>query len=290
MAGFVRLNNAPGAYNDDLPSVAMSLNSDQSEHSTTTSIHDVTLSFGGLAVLHEVSAEILNGELLALIGPNGAGKTSLLNCISGFYRPQKGSISFEGRNISRFNPVQRFKLGISRTFQNIELFSGLSVLENLMSARHNMMKYGVISSGLWFGKARQEEIEHREVIEDIIDLLELEPIRKSLVGSLPYGLRKRVDLGRALASHPKLLLLDEPMAGMNTEEKEDMARFILDIKELWKTTMVIIEHDMGVVMDIAERVYVLDFGRMIAQGKPEEIKNDPGVISAYLGIEQQEAK
>lgn len=230
----------------------------------------------------------MNGELLALIGPNGAGKTSLLNCISGFYHPQKGSISFEGRDISRLNPVQRFKLGISRTFQNIELFSGLSVLENLMSARHNMMNYGVISSGLWFGKARQEEIKHREVVEDIIDLLELEPIRKNVVGSLPYGLRKRVDLGRALASHPNLLLLDEPMAGMNTEEKEDMARFILDIKELWKTTMVIIEHDMGVVMDIAERVYVLDFGRMIAEGKPEEIKNDPLVISAYLGIEQQE--
>ena len=157
-----------------------------------------------------------------------------------------------------------------------------------MSARHNRMKYGVISSGLWFGKARQEEIEHREAVEDIIDLLELEPIRKNVVGSLPYGLRKRVDLGRALASHPKLLLLDEPMAGMNSEEKEDMARFILDIKELWKTTMVIIEHDMGVVMDIAERVYVLDFGRMIAEGKPEEIKNDPHVISAYLGIDQQE--
>ena len=266
----------------------MSLTPDQSRQSTTSSINDVTLSFGGLTVLHDISVEILNGELLALIGPNGAGKTSLLNCISGFYHPQKGSISFKGRDISRLNPVQRFKLGISRTFQNIELFSGLSVLENLMSARHNMMKYGVISSGLWFGKARQEEIEHREVVEDIIDLLELEPIRKNVVGSLPYGLRKRVDLGRALASHPKLLLLDEPMAGMNSEEKEDMARFILDIKELWKTTMVIIEHDMGVVMDIAERVYVLDFGRMIAEGKPEEIKNDPHVISAYLGIEQQE--
>lgn len=266
----------------------MSLTPDQSRQSTTSSINDVTLSFGGLTVLHDISVDILNGELLALIGPNGAGKTSLLNCISGFYHPQKGSISFEGRDISRLNPVQRFKLGISRTFQNIELFSGLSVLENLMSARHNMMNYGVISSGLWFGKARQEEIKHREVVEDIIDLLELEPIRKNVVGSLPYGLRKRVDLGRALASHPNLLLLDEPMAGMNTEEKEDMARFILDIKELWKTTMVIIEHDMGVVMDIAERVYVLDFGRMIAEGKPEEIKNDPLVISAYLGIEQQE--
>ncbi|MBT6498317.1 MAG: ABC transporter ATP-binding protein, partial [Deltaproteobacteria bacterium] len=187
-------------------------------------------------------------------------------------------------------PVQRFKLGISRTFQNIELYDGLTVLDNLMSARHNMMSYGVISAGLWFGKARREEIEHREAIEDIIDLLELESIRKSVVGSLPYGLRKRVDLGRALASRPKFLLLDEPMAGMNSEEKEDMARFILDIKELWKTTMVIIEHDMGVVMDISDRIAVLDFGLMIAEGVPEVIKDDPNVIRAYLGLEEQEAK
>jgi len=240
--------------------------------------------------LDDVSIDIFDEELLALIGPNGAGKTSLLNCISGFYHPQEGNVLFQGQNISRLNPVQRFKLGISRTFQNIELYDGLTVLDNLMSARHNMMSYGVISAGLWFGKARREEIEHREAIEDIIDLLELESIRKSVVGSLPYGLRKRVDLGRALASRPKFLLLDEPMAGMNSEEKEDMARFILDIKELWKTTMVIIEHDMGVVMDISDRIAVLDFGLMIAEGVPEVIKDDPNVIRAYLGLEEQEAK
>ena len=268
----------------------MRLKSRQDQRNLTTSIRNLILSFGGISVLMDVSLDIFNEELSALIGPNGAGKTSLLNCISGFYHPQEGEIIFKGQNISRLNPVQRFKLGISRTFQNIELYNGLTVLDNLMSARHNMMKYGVISAGIWFGKARRQEIAHREVIEDIIDLLELEPIRKSLVGSLPYGLRKRVDLGRALASHPKLLLLDEPMAGMNTEEKEDMARFILDIKELWKTTMLIIEHDMGVVMDISERVYVLDFGQMIAEGEPVDIKNDPGVIRAYLGVEKQEVK
>ncbi len=262
---------------------------DSIEKSVVTSIENLTLSFGGVSVLNDISLDIFDGELLALIGPNGAGKTSLINCISGFYHPQRGDIFFQGQNISRLNPVQRFKLGISRTFQNIELYNGLSVLDNLMAARHNMMKYGVISAGLWFGKARREEIEHREIIEDIIDLLELESIRKSVVGALPYGLRKRVDLGRALASQPKFLLLDEPMAGMNSEEKEDMARFILDIKELWKTTTVIIEHDMGVVMDISERVFALDFGLMIAQGPPDEIKSDPKVIRAYLGIEEGEA-
>ena len=267
----------------------MTAQPDSIEKSVVTSIQNLTLSFGGVSVLNKVSVDVFNGELIALIGPNGAGKTSLINCISGFYHPQQGDVFFQDQNISRLNPVQRFKLGISRTFQNIELYNGLSVLDNLMSARHNMMRYGVISAGLWFGKARREEIEHREIIEDIIDLLELESIRKSVVGALPYGLRKRVDLGRALASQPKFLLLDEPMAGMNTEEKEDMARFILDIKELWKTTTVIIEHDMGVVMDISERVFVLDFGLMIAQGPPDEIKSDPKVIRAYLGIEEQEA-
>ncbi len=267
----------------------MTAQPDSIEKSVITSIKNLTLSFGGVSVLNDISLDVFNGELLALIGPNGAGKTSLINCISGFYHPQRGNIFFQDQNISRLNPVQRFKLGISRTFQNIELYTGLSVLDNLMSARHNMMRYGVISAGLWFGKARREEIEHREIIEDIIDLLELESIRKSVVGSLSYGLRKRVDLGRALASQPKFLLLDEPMTGMNTEEKEDMARFILDIKELWKTTTVIIEHDMSVVMDISERVFVLDFGLMIAQGRPDEIKSDPKVIRAYLGIEEQEA-
>ena len=236
-----------------------------------------------------MSVDVFRGELLGLIGPNGAGKTSLINSISGFYRPQFGKIFFDGNDITKLGPVQRFKSGMSRTFQNIELFSGLSVIDNLMVARHNMMTYGVFSAGIYLGKARREEIEHREVIEDIVDLLELEPIRKSPVGTLPYGLRKRVDLGRALASQPKLLLLDEPMAGMNTEEKEDMARFILDIRELWKTTMVIIEHDMGVVMDISERIVMLDFGVKVIEGSPLQVKVDPRVISAYLGIEQEGA-
>jgi branched-chain amino acid transport system ATP-binding protein len=266
----------------------MALQTDPTEKPAAASIRDLNLSFGGVSVLSDVSLDISDEALVALIGPNGAGKTSMLNCISGFYHPQSGQIFFHGQDVSRLNPVQRFKLGISRTFQNIELYNGLTVLDNLMSARHNMMKYGVISAGLWFGKARREEIEHREIIEDIVDLLELEPIRKTVVGALPYGLRKRVDLGRALASKPKLLLLDEPMAGMNTEEKEDMARFILDIKELWKTTMLIIEHDMGVVMDISEQVFVLDFGQKIAEGSPEEVKNEPRVIRAYLGVEEQE--
>ncbi|MDQ7783295.1 MAG: ABC transporter ATP-binding protein [Desulfomonilaceae bacterium] len=252
------------------------------------SLSGVSLSFHGVKVLTNVSVDILQGELLALIGPNGAGKTSVVNCMSGFYRPGSGQILFEGKDITPLRPYHRFKLGISRTFQNIELYEGLSVLENLMSARHNMMSYGVLAAGLYLGKARKQEIEHREIVEDIIDLLELEAIRKSKVGSLAYGLRKRVDLGRALAGQPKLLLLDEPMAGMNTEEKEDMARFILDVRELWKTTMVIIEHDMGVVMDISERVVMLDFGVKVVEGSPDEVKNNPKVIAAYLGIEKQE--
>ena len=263
------------------------INSQTPNDQIKLSIKDLKLSFGGVNVLTDISMQIFEGELLAVIGPNGAGKTSLINCISGFYHPQRGRIFFESQEITKLNPVQRSKLGISRTFQNIELYNGLSVLDNLMSARHNMMTYSVIAAGFYFGKARRQEIEHREtLIEDIIDLLEMESIRKSVVGNLPYGLRKRVDLGRALASKPKLLLLDEPIAGMNTEEKEDMARFILDIKELWKTTMVIIEHDMGVVMDISERVTLLDFGQKIVEGTPEEVRNDPRAIKAYLGIEE----
>ena len=249
------------------------------------SIKDLNLSFGGVVVLSNISLDIFKGELLALIGPNGAGKTSLINCLTGFYHPQRGHISFEGRNISKWNTVKRSKMGIARTFQNIELFTGLSVQENLMAARHNHIRYGPLAGGVYFGRARRQETEHREKVEDIIDLLELESVRKKIVGSLAYGMRKRVDLGRALASEPKILLLDEPMAGMNTEEKEDMARFILDIQELWETTIMIVEHDMSVVMDISERVCVLDFGLKIAEGTPDDIKNDERVIKAYLGAE-----
>jgi len=249
------------------------------------SIRDLSLSFGGVVVVSNLSMDIPEGELWALIGPNGAGKTSLINCITGFYHPQKGNIFFEGRDITRLNSVKRSKIGIARTFQNIELYNSLSVLDNLMAARHNHMNYGALSAGIYFGRARRQEIEHREKVEDIIELLELEHVRKSIVGSLAYGLRKRVDLGRALASEPTLLLLDEPMAGMNVEEKEDMARFILDVRELWNTTIIIVEHDMGIVMDISDWICVLDFGLEIAKGKPEEIRHNENVIKAYLGDE-----
>ncbi len=247
-------------------------------------LKEIELSFGGLKIISGITMDIQESELLAVIGPNGAGKSSLLNCISGFYRPQKGKIIFEGKDITKTSCLDRAKIGISRTFQHMELYNGLTVLDNLMSSRHNMMNYGIFSSFLYFGKARRQELDQREVIEDVIDLLEIEAIRHAVVGSLPYGLRKRVDLGRALASQPELLMLDEPMAGMNSEEKEDMARFILDIQELRKTTMVIIEHDMGVVMDISDRIVMIDFGEKIIEGTPDEVKNSPEVIQAYLGV------
>lgn len=252
---------------------------------TAISIKDLSLSFGGVVVLSQITMNIYRGELLALIGPNGAGKTSLINCLTGFYQPQKGEIFYEGKEISRWKSVKRSKMGIARTFQNIELFNSLSVQENLMAARHNHMSYGAIAGGIYFGRARRQEMKHRERVEDIIDLLELESARKKVVGSLAYGMRKRVDLGRALASDPKVLLLDEPMAGMNTEEKEEMARFILDVQELSDTTIMIVEHDMGVIMDISDRIFVLDFGVKIAEGKPMEISNNEQVIKAYLGLE-----
>jgi branched-chain amino acid transport system ATP-binding protein len=246
-------------------------------------VRNLSLSFGGNMALADVSFNLNRGEILGLIGPNGAGKTCVLNCITRFYRPDQGGILFGGQDITDLRTHQIASIGIARTFQNIELFSGLSVLQNLMVGRHIRMKAGALSSSVFFGKARWEEIRHREAVEDTIDLLEMEPIRNKRVGSLPYGQRKRVDLGRALAMEPELLLLDEPLAGMNVEEKEDMVRFIMDVFELKKISIILVEHDMGVVMDIVSRLVVLDFGCKIAEGPPKDIKNNDSVIKAYLG-------
>ncbi len=249
------------------------------------SVSNISLRFGGVKALNSISFNVYPKTIQAIIGPNGAGKTSMLNCISGLYKPQEGSITFEGKNLIGMQPHDIAKLGIARSFQNIELFRHMSVVDNLMLGRHIHMKSGVLSGGLYWGAAQKEEIKHREVVEHVIDLLEIQHIRKQPVGALAYGLQKRVELGRALAMDPQLLLLDEPMAGMNSEEKEDIARFILDIAEERQITIVLIEHDMGVVMDISDRVAVLDFGRLIGDGTPDEVKNNQAVIDAYLGKE-----
>ena len=248
-------------------------------------VERVSLEFGGLAVLHDVSLEIRPRERLAVIGPNGAGKTSLLNCINGFYHPSAGGIVYRDHDITRAAPHEIAWLGVGRTFQNIELFTGATVLDNLLLARHRHIRYGVLAAALYYGRAQAEETVHRARVEEVIDFLELEPIRHAIVGGLPYGQRKRVELGRALATDPELLLLDEPMAGMTIQEKQDMVRFVVDANEALGITILLIEHDMGVVMDVAHRVCVLDFGDVIGEGTPDAIRSNARVVRAYLGEE-----
>ena len=247
-------------------------------------VENISLSFGGVKAITDISFDIKKGEIRAIIGPNGAGKTSMLNVINGFYFPQQGTITFRGEERRRARASETARDGIARTFQNIALFKGMSTLDNIMTGRITLQKRNLFWHALWKGPAEREEIEHREAVERIIDFLEIEHIRKTPVGRLPYGLQKRVELGRALAAEPALLLLDEPMAGMNLEEKADMSRFILDVNQQYGTTIALIEHDMGVVMDLSDRVVVLDYGKKIGDGTPDEVRNNPDVIDAYLGV------
>lgn len=249
-------------------------------------IENVSLQFGGVKALSDVSYKIEKGEIFSLIGPNGAGKTSMLNCISGLYRPTNGSIRFKGKELLKMKPYKRTTLGIARAFQNIALFEHMSVLDNLKLGRHTLMNSGAVSGGFYFGKASKEEVEHRKAVEEVIDFLDLQEIRHTPVGTLPYGLQKRVEVGRALALDPELILLDEPMAGMNNAEKEVMARYILDMHEVKGMTVVLIEHDLGVVMNLSDHIAVLDFGKLIGFGTPNEVQNNPEVIRAYIGEEE----
>ena len=251
--------------------------------SAQVEIREVSKAFGGVQAVTRVSLDVEAGQLLSVIGPNGAGKTTLLNMISGFYHPDRGRIVLEGRDIGQSAPSRVAELGVARTFQNIALFKGMTVLDNLLLGRHVHMRTGVLSAFVYWRLAQKEEVAHRRRVEDIIDFLKIPDLRRRPTGSLPYGLQKRVELGRALALDPRILLLDEPMGGMNQEEKEDMARFILDVNEEWGTTIILIEHDMGVVMDISDRVAVLDMGQKIAEGTPDEVRTNPQVIKAYLG-------